>query len=269
MNLEAEGYECSRGRRRGRPRARARGRGRSGDPRRDAARSTASRCCAAARRGQHVPIIMLSARGAEMDKVMGLELGAEDYITKPFGLAELLARVKAVLRRDADRAADAARERLDPSPADARDQPGTREVHARRRARRAHRHRVRRALVPGRGARPRAVARADPGARLGRRATTARRAPSTTSCCSSAPSSRTTRGRRGTCHRARRRLPLRSLSSAMESSTPPWIRTSFAPTSPPSTSCPRRRASLRVSLDGEIVKDESTLPALLRAASRS
>ena len=51
-------------------------------------------------RGQTVPIIMLSARGAEMDKVMGLELGAEDYITKPFGLAELLARVKAVLRRD-------------------------------------------------------------------------------------------------------------------------------------------------------------------------
>jgi DNA-binding response OmpR family regulator len=48
-----------------------------------------------------MPIIMLSARGAEMDKVMGLELGAEDYITKPFSLAELLARVKAVLRRDA------------------------------------------------------------------------------------------------------------------------------------------------------------------------
>ncbi|HEY2409095.1 MAG TPA: response regulator, partial [Polyangiaceae bacterium] len=46
----------------------------------------------------HVPVIMLSARGAEMDKVMGLELGAEDYITKPFSLAELLARVKAVLR---------------------------------------------------------------------------------------------------------------------------------------------------------------------------
>jgi DNA-binding response OmpR family regulator len=48
-----------------------------------------------------VPVIMLSARGAEIDKVIGLELGAEDYITKPFGLAELLARVKAVLRRDA------------------------------------------------------------------------------------------------------------------------------------------------------------------------
>lgn len=51
--------------------------------------------------GHTVPIIMLSARGAEMDKVVGLELGAEDYITKPFGLAELLARVRAVLRRDA------------------------------------------------------------------------------------------------------------------------------------------------------------------------
>lgn len=51
--------------------------------------------------GLRMPVIMLSARGAEMDKVMGLELGAEDYITKPFGLAELLARVKAALRRDA------------------------------------------------------------------------------------------------------------------------------------------------------------------------
>lgn len=61
-------------------------------------------------RAEHatVPVILLSARGAEMDKVMGLELGAEDYITKPFGLAELLARVKAVLRRDAIARADGA-----------------------------------------------------------------------------------------------------------------------------------------------------------------
>ena len=45
-----------------------------------------------------MPIIMLSARTAEMDKVTGLELGAEDYVAKPFSLAELLARVKAALR---------------------------------------------------------------------------------------------------------------------------------------------------------------------------
>ena len=57
---------------------------------------------------RNMPIIMLSARGGEMDKVMGLELGAEDYITKPFSLAELLARVKAVLRRDAIARGDSA-----------------------------------------------------------------------------------------------------------------------------------------------------------------
>jgi DNA-binding response OmpR family regulator len=55
------------------------------------------------REKDETPVIMLSARGAEMDKVMGLELGAEDYVTKPFSLAELLARVKTVLRRDARR----------------------------------------------------------------------------------------------------------------------------------------------------------------------
>ena len=46
-----------------------------------------------------VPIIMLTARGQEVDKVMGLELGADDYVTKPFSIVELLARIKAVLRR--------------------------------------------------------------------------------------------------------------------------------------------------------------------------
>lgn len=46
-----------------------------------------------------LPILMLSARGAEMDKVKGLDLGADDYISKPFGLHELLARIKALLRR--------------------------------------------------------------------------------------------------------------------------------------------------------------------------
>jgi len=46
-----------------------------------------------------VPVIMLTAKGDEIDKVMGLNLGADDYITKPFGHLELLARIKAVLRR--------------------------------------------------------------------------------------------------------------------------------------------------------------------------
>lgn len=47
----------------------------------------------------HTPIILLTAKGEEIDKVLGLELGADDYITKPFSLRELLARIKAVLRR--------------------------------------------------------------------------------------------------------------------------------------------------------------------------
>ena len=49
--------------------------------------------------GRTMPIIVLSARSSEIDKVMGLELGAEDYVTKPFALAEFLARVRAALRR--------------------------------------------------------------------------------------------------------------------------------------------------------------------------
>ena len=49
--------------------------------------------------GIRAPIIVLTARGQEIDKVRGLELGADDYVTKPFGLQELLARIRAVLRR--------------------------------------------------------------------------------------------------------------------------------------------------------------------------
>jgi DNA-binding response OmpR family regulator len=55
--------------------------------------------------GYTMPIIILSARTAELDKVTGLELGAEDYVAKPFSLAELLARVRAALRRGAPPAA--------------------------------------------------------------------------------------------------------------------------------------------------------------------
>jgi DNA-binding response OmpR family regulator len=49
--------------------------------------------------GNHTKVVMLSARSAEMDKVMGLDLGADDYIPKPFSVAELLARVRVALRR--------------------------------------------------------------------------------------------------------------------------------------------------------------------------
>jgi DNA-binding response OmpR family regulator len=55
------------------------------------------------RRGIDVPIIMLTARAEEADRVRGLELGADDYLTKPFSLRELLARVRAVLRRPGPR----------------------------------------------------------------------------------------------------------------------------------------------------------------------
>ena len=57
--------------------------------------------CKQIRRTSSVPIIMLTARDTELDKVLGLELGADDYITKPFSTRELLARMKAVLRRSA------------------------------------------------------------------------------------------------------------------------------------------------------------------------
>ena len=50
-------------------------------------------------KGVRTPVIMLTAKGEEVDKVLGLELGADDYMTKPFSLRELLARIKAVLRR--------------------------------------------------------------------------------------------------------------------------------------------------------------------------
>ena len=55
--------------------------------------------CREIRRISNIPIIMLTAKGETFDKVLGLELGADDYITKPFDIKELVARVKAVLRR--------------------------------------------------------------------------------------------------------------------------------------------------------------------------
>ncbi len=54
-------------------------------------------------RGFDTPVIMLTARGEEVDRVLGLELGADDYVTKPFSLRELMARIRAVLRRPGPR----------------------------------------------------------------------------------------------------------------------------------------------------------------------
>jgi DNA-binding response OmpR family regulator len=58
--------------------------------------------------GDTTPIIMLTVKDKEIDRVLGLELGADDYVTKPFSLRELMARVKAVLRRTEERAKDLA-----------------------------------------------------------------------------------------------------------------------------------------------------------------
>jgi two-component system response regulator RegX3 len=70
--------------------------------------------CRAIRTTSQVPIIMLTARGLETDRVVGLELGADDYLVKPFSMAELVARIRAVLRRTGERAPAPA---ADPGPA--------------------------------------------------------------------------------------------------------------------------------------------------------
>lgn len=59
--------------------------------------------CREIRKKEEIPIIMLTAKGEDIDKVLGLELGADDYMTKPFNPRELVARMKAILRRSASR----------------------------------------------------------------------------------------------------------------------------------------------------------------------
>jgi len=61
--------------------------------------------CRALRSESNIPIIMLTAKGDEVDRVIGLEMGADDYLPKPFGSRELIARIKAVLRRSPEQAA--------------------------------------------------------------------------------------------------------------------------------------------------------------------
>ncbi|HEX2298252.1 MAG TPA: response regulator transcription factor, partial [Pseudonocardiaceae bacterium] len=64
--------------------------------------------CKALRAKSTVPVIMVTARDSEIDKVVGLELGADDYVTKPYSARELIARIRAVLRRGGEPDGDAA-----------------------------------------------------------------------------------------------------------------------------------------------------------------
>ena len=82
------------------------------------------RCSAPDPRASAVPVVMLTARGDEIDRIVGLEIGADDYLPKPFNPRELAARMRAVLRRIATGAGDRADESLEV--ADVRLDPGTR-----------------------------------------------------------------------------------------------------------------------------------------------
>ena len=85
FNLKKEGYECD-----------AAYGGQAGL---EKALSGGFEVCKRVRERSSIPIIMLTAKEEEVDKVLGLELGADDYITKPFGMRELIARIKANIRR--------------------------------------------------------------------------------------------------------------------------------------------------------------------------
>ncbi|AMO91473.1 DNA-binding response regulator [Corynebacterium sp. HMSC06D04] len=69
--------------------------------------------CKQLRSTSSVPVIMVTARDSEIDKVVGLELGADDYVTKPYSSRELIARIRAVLRRGQDSASEAPQEEFD------------------------------------------------------------------------------------------------------------------------------------------------------------
>ena len=62
--------------------------------------------CQRIREFSNMPIIMLTAKGDDMDKILGLEYGADDYITKPFNILEVKARIKAIMRRSSKRATE-------------------------------------------------------------------------------------------------------------------------------------------------------------------
>ncbi|MBR5224762.1 MAG: response regulator, partial [Clostridia bacterium] len=71
--------------------------------------ATGMEVCQTVRRESNLPIIMLTARGEEIDRILGLEMGADDYIVKPFSPREVISRIKAVLRRTNAAGADVSR----------------------------------------------------------------------------------------------------------------------------------------------------------------
>ena len=121
--------------------------------------------CRWIRARSELPVIMLTARGEEADRIVGLELGADDYVTKPFSPRELAARVRTVLRR----AAPAGRSRRASPSATSRSTRETREVRKAGRGAPPDREGVRPALVPRRPPAPGVLARPADEQRLGLR----------------------------------------------------------------------------------------------------
>ncbi len=70
--------------------------------------------CQQLRETSSVPVVMLTAKGEDMDKILGLEYGADDYITKPFNILEVKARIKAIMRRTEKKGSRADKEQSDP-----------------------------------------------------------------------------------------------------------------------------------------------------------
>ena len=154
--------------------------------------STGSRCAGELRAGSDVPIIVVTARGDEIDRVVGLELGADDYIVKPFGFRELVARIRAVTRR-----AQAATR----GPRAAHGRARSRSIAARTRSRwraRCSRSRRRSSICSGSSPRSRArsARRRRSSRRCGTRTGTGRPRPSTCTSPRCARSSATPRGSR-------------------------------------------------------------------------